>query len=94
MMKMLISATPIFVDALDKGTILQIVLQLEIENTTSGNNTSEDLHEANGKLFANTSDYLLFSPIVDNMGKEKRYLKNERLISVFHPSVPPPPPNA
>lgn len=93
MMKMLISATPIFVDVLDKGTVLQIVLQLEIENTASGNNPAEDLHEVGGKLFTTTSDYLSFCPVVENLGKQIRYLKNERLISAFHPSVPTPPPN-
>lgn len=93
MTKMLISATPMFLNVLDSGTILQVVLQLEIENA-KGNNPSEDLHEAGIKLFTTTSDYLLFCPFMENLGKEKRYLKNERLFSVFHPSVPPPPPNS
>lgn len=93
MTKMLISATPMFVDVLDKGTILQVVLQVEIENTTQNNNASEDLHEAGGKLFTTTSDYLLFCPVVENFGKQIRYLKDERLIVKFHPSVPTPPPN-
>ena len=88
MTKMLISATPMFLNVLDSGTILQVVLQLEIENA-KGNNPSEDLHEAGIKLFTTTSDYLLFCPFMENLGKEKRYLKNERLFSVFHPSVPP-----
>lgn len=94
MTKMLISATPMFVNVLDQGTILQVVLQLEIENTAKGNNTSEDLHETGMKLFTTTSDYLSFCPIIENLGKEKHYLKNEGLFSVFHPSVPPPPPNS
>ena len=93
MVKMLISATPMFVNILDQGTILQVVLQLEIENTAKGNNTSEDLHEGAAKLFTTTSDYLLFCPVTENLGKERHYLKNERLFSLFHPSVPPPPPN-
>ncbi|MFD1769459.1 hypothetical protein [Sphingobacterium suaedae] len=92
--KMLISATPMFVDVLDKGTILQIVLQLEIENTAKGNNPSEDLHETGSKFFSSlSSDYLSFCPIVENLGKARHYLKNERLIEAFHPSVPTPPPN-
>ncbi|WP_243403346.1 hypothetical protein [Sphingobacterium haloxyli] len=94
MTKMLISATPMFVNILDQGTILQVVLQLEIENAAKGNNASEDLHEASAKLFTTTSDYLSFCPVIENLGKEKRYLKNEGLFSVFHPSVPPPPPNS
>jgi len=92
--KMLISATPIFVDVLDQGTILQVVLQLEIENTAKGNNPTEDLHETGSKFFSNeTSDYLTFCPIAENQGKQKHYLKNEKLIYAFHPSVPTPPPN-
>lgn len=93
--KMMISATPIFVDVLDQGTILQVVLQLEIENTAKGNNPSEDLHEAGSKFFSSTlgSDFEPFIPLVDNSARERHYLKNEKLFQVFHPSVPTPPPN-
>ncbi len=94
MIKMLISATPIFVNVLCKDSILQIVLQLEIENTAKGNNASEDLHEVSGKLFTSTCDYLSFCPIVENLSKQARYLKDEKLITAFHPSVPTPPPNS
>lgn len=94
LMKMLIAATPIFVDTLDKGTILQVVLQLEIENTAKGNNLCEDIHETGSKYFnANNSDYHFFFPLVENTGKQVHYLKNERLIKAFHPTVPTPPPN-
>ncbi|HLS93964.1 hypothetical protein [Sphingobacterium allocomposti] len=92
--KMLISATPMFVDVLDKGTVLQVVLQVEIENTAKGNSPAEDLHEAGSKFFSTTSsDYLSFCPVVENLGKQAHYLKNERLIQAYHPSVPTPPPN-
>ncbi|WP_244525832.1 hypothetical protein [Sphingobacterium wenxiniae] len=92
--KMLISATPMFVDVLDQGTILQVVLQLEIENTANGNNPSEDLHETGSKFFSTeSSDYLTFCPIAENQGKQNNYLRNEKLIYSFHPSVPTPPPN-
>lgn len=94
MMKMLISATPVFVDVLDKGTILQVVLQLEIESTSKGNNALEDLHETSVKLFTSTSDFLFFCPVVENLGKQVRYLKDDRLRQAFHPSVPTPPPNS
>lgn len=92
--KMLISATPIFVDVLDKGTVLQVVLQLEIENTASGNNPSEDLHESGSKFFNNSTTNLYnFHPSLENTGKERHYLLNEKLFAAFHPSVPTPPPN-
>ncbi len=92
--KMLIAATPMFVNVLDQGTVLQVVLQLEIENTAKGNNACEDLHESNSKFFNTVvSDYLFFYPLVENSGKQKHYLKNEKLIQAFHSRVPTPPPN-
>lgn len=94
LIKMVISATPIFVDVLDQGTILQVVLQLEIENTAKGNYPSEDLHEGGSKFFSNNNDeFFSFGPLVGNLNELKHYLKNERLIDAFHPLVPTPPPN-
>ncbi|HIY76503.1 MAG TPA: hypothetical protein H9825_09605 [Candidatus Sphingobacterium stercorigallinarum] len=94
-LKMIMSATPVFVDVLDAGTVLQIVMQLEIENTAKGANANlEDLHESAIKVFKPDSiDYLSFNPTVENTGKAKHYLKNERCFSVYTISVPTPPPN-
>ncbi|MGO1243519.1 MAG: hypothetical protein ACTJHT_03765 [Sphingobacterium sp.] len=92
--KMVISATPMFVNILDQGTILQVVLQLEIENTAKGNYPSEDLHEGGTKFFgANNTEFFAFGPAIENLGEQRHYLKNERLIAAFHPTVPTPPPN-
>ncbi|WP_205967153.1 hypothetical protein [Parapedobacter sp. SGR-10] len=93
--KMLISATPMFVNVLDKGTILQVVMQLEIELTSNNNTTNnEDLHEHGVKIFKpDAIDYLGFNPTVENNAKTRNYLKNEKSICSFHPSVPTPPPN-
>ena len=93
MVKMLISASPMFVDVLDQGTILQVVLQLEIENTAKGNYASEDLHETGAKFFSASSTYLTFSVPNFTTQKEKHHIENDKLFSVFLPSVPPPPPN-
>lgn len=94
-LKMLMSATPMFIDVLDPGTVLQIVMQLEIENTAKGTNTNnEDLHESAIKIFKPDSiDYLSFNPTVENSGRIKHYLKNDRCFSPFSPTVPTPPPN-
>ncbi|MGJ1206062.1 hypothetical protein [Sphingobacterium lactis] len=94
--KMLISITPMFVDVLDKGTVLQVVMQLEIENTAKGNNSNnEDLHESAIKIFKpDAIDFYAFNPTVENAGKVKHYLKNEKCICAFDPTVPTPPPNA
>lgn len=93
-MKMLISATPMFANVLDKGTILQVVLQLEVENNTNNSASSEDLHEHGIKVFKpDTIDFMAFNPSVENTGKQKNYLRNEKSICSYHPSVPTPPPN-
>ena len=93
--KMLISGTPIFVDVLDKGTVLQVVMQLEIELISNNNTTAnEDLHEHGVKIFKpDAIDYIGFNPTVENSSKTRNYLKNERCICSFHPKVPTPPPN-
>lgn len=94
-LKMLMSATPIFVDVLDAGTVLQIVMQLEIENTAKGANANlEDLHESAIKVFKPDSiDYLGFNPTVESTGKIRHYLKNDRCFSAYIIAVPTPPPN-
>ncbi len=93
--KMLISITPMFVDVLDQGTVLQVVMQLEIENTAKGaNSNNEDLHETGIKIFRpGDFDFTLFNPTVENSGRIKHYLKNEKSICSYHSSVPTPPPN-
>lgn len=93
--KMLISATPMFVDVLDKGTVLMVVLQVELELTNSNANASnEDLHEHGSKIFHNnTISYFVFNPTVENSSEQQNYYRNEKLISFYNPSVPTPPPN-
>ncbi|VTQ05975.1 Uncharacterised protein [Sphingobacterium daejeonense] len=62
--KMLISVTPMFVDVLDQGTVLQVVMQLEIENTAKGaNSNNEDLHETGIKIFRpGEINFMSFNP--------------------------------
>jgi hypothetical protein len=91
--KMLISATPIFHNVLDQGTILQVVLQLEIENAKNTNANNEDLHEHSIKIFKPDAIDLSFNPAIENSGKQRSYLRNEKSICSFHPKVPTPPPN-
>lgn len=92
--KMLISATPMFVNVLDKGTILQVVLQLEIELGANSNSNNEDLHEHGVKVFKpDAIDYISFNPTIENNSKDKNYERNEKIICVFHAEVPTPPPN-
>ncbi len=92
--KMLISATPMFMDVVDKGTILQVVMQLEIELTAKSTNTNnEDLHEHGVKVFKPDAFDMSLNPIVTYTDSQKHYVKNEKLICSHHPSVPTPPPN-
>ncbi|TJZ62345.1 hypothetical protein FAZ15_05830 [Sphingobacterium olei] len=92
---MLISATPIFIDNVDQGTILQVVMQLEIESAKNNSNSnSEDLHEHGVKVFKpDAIDFLAFNPTIESNSKSLTYLRNERSIISYHPSVPTPPPN-
>ncbi|MGN0003492.1 MAG: hypothetical protein ACI35V_08660 [Sphingobacterium composti] len=92
--KMLIAATPIFHNVLDKGTVLQVVMQLEIElGSQNSNSNNEDLHEHSIKIFKPDAIDLSFNPTIENSGKQRNYLKNEKSICSFHPRVPTPPPN-
>ncbi|MCI0920393.1 hypothetical protein [Sphingobacterium rhinopitheci] len=94
MIKMLISATPMFIDVLDKGTVLQVVMQWEIELGSTTNNNNEDLHEHGVKIFKpDAMDFLSYGSVYEDLVKLKRYAKNDKLIQSFHPEVPTPPPN-
>ncbi len=90
--KMAISISPIFSDSLDQSTVLQVVLQLEIENN---NGAGSDNIETASKFFNSKSEdpFVFGFLVLENQGKQKNYLKNEKSIKVFHPSVPTPPPN-
>lgn len=92
---MLISATPMFVNVIDKDTMLQVVLQLEIENTSqNGNAGLEDLHENGVKIFnPATLDFVNFALMMESVKKERHYHKNEKGIHAFDAKVPTPPPN-
>lgn len=93
-LKMLISASPIFIDVIDKGTILMVVLQLEIEITSNGNALSEDSHESGSKFFNSShNEYAHLMESAGNQGKIKHHLRNDRNFMGFHPTVPTPPPN-
>lgn len=92
---MLISATPMFVDVIDKETILQVVLQLEIETTSQNGNTGlEDLHEYGIKIFKpDSADFVNFALMMESNTLKKKHHKNEKGIHTFDPKVPTPPPN-
>ena len=92
--KMLISATPMFIDVLDQGTILRVVMQLEIELGVKNNKSNnEDLHEHGVKIFKPDALDLSFNPTIYSTSKQKNYLRNEKSICSYHPRVPTPPPN-
>jgi len=92
--KMMISVTPIFSSSLDQNTILQVVLQLEIENNSNNANAQlEDHHDNLTKYFNNNADLIYFTNIFKIIEKKHNYDFDEKVIIAFHPSVPTPPPN-
>lgn len=93
--KMLISATPMFVDVLDKGTVLQVVMQVELELMSNSSTTNnEDLHEHGVKIFKpDAIDYISYNPTIENPLKKRSFLTNDKLICHYQASVPTPPPN-
>lgn len=93
--KMMISVTPIFSNSLDQDTILQVVLQLEIENTNNTAQTQgEEVQDPLTKYFNNHTFSFAFTGISDAIEKPSHYLHDVDLIIAFHPSVPTPPPNS
>lgn len=93
-MKVLISITPIFSDSLDQDTILQVVLQLEIENNNNtSQNVGEEVQDSLTKYFHHHSYSFVFSPIMEKLSNTSNYLDDVDIIIAFHPSVPTPPPN-
>lgn len=93
--KMFVSATPVFVDTLDSSTILQIVLQLEIENTGKNTSTnSEDLHEHGIKIWKpDSTDFLPLALLTENELRRRAYLRDDKHRCLFDERVPTPPPN-
>lgn len=88
--KMVISVAPLVIAHLDKKSVNDVIMQLEIEHPKSA-----DAKDAGKKDFLNLNAIKIapLSPVLVLM----RYLKlsdHDKHIPAFYPSVPTPPPNA
>lgn len=91
-MKILISCSPFFSSHLDKETIIQVVLQLEIENN-NGNNGGDQAKDF-AKEYPKPATHLAYLPPLDLFSALAVILDDCGYIPAFYPAVPTPPPNA
>lgn len=90
-MKILISCSPFFFSHVDKETILQVVLQLEIENN---NGSSSDQAKDFAKEYPKPATHLSYLPPLEFFNALIVIVDDSGFIPAFYPSVPTPPPNA
>lgn len=89
-MKILISCSPFFSNYIDKETILQVVLQLEIENNGgSGGDQAKDF----AKEYPKSTTHLSYVPPLELFNALHVIADDGGHIPAYYPSVPTPPPN-
>lgn len=86
-LKMVITITPILVEFLDKSTVAQVVLQIEIESISGLDDSNEDFLQ----LFMPDMDGTI--SVIEGLDRMLSNIANENKIYGFHSSVPTPPPN-
>lgn len=91
--KILISCSPFFFNHIDKETIIQVVLQLEIENNNGKSNGGEQAKDF-AKEYPKPATHLSYLPPLELFDTTSVILDDRRHIPAFYPSVPTPPPNA
>lgn len=92
--KMVMLYTPSFIQSFDRQTYLSVVLQLEIENNTSGtglvDTCEEDVFTGYYSKFFTYPAFVI--PVYDL--ESINYIPHDsESICAFYPSVPTPPPN-
>lgn len=89
--KMLISATPIFV-CIDKDTMKSVIMQLEQEHPSDGD-VKDSLKLIDSKLIHQYA-YDAYIPVLQDFGVKNCYIDHfKRYVNSFYPSIPTPPPN-
>lgn len=90
---MVISSVPIFVNNFDRDTLMQVVLQLEIENNNGKSASGDQAKDLFLKHYSKMAVYqqLLVPPA--DVVRLDFVTDDERDICPFYPSVPTPPPN-
>ncbi|MDB5020507.1 MAG: hypothetical protein JWQ28_1634 [Pedobacter sp.] len=90
--KMGISAAPIFFNHLDKEVINSVIMQIEQEHEADGE-SGKVLKFVEFKLISHSSTFV-YTPLVYEIGIDNTFLDhNKRYVNPYHPSVPTPPPN-
>ena len=91
--KMFISTAPIFIQQFDRDTLLQVVMQLEIESHSSkgADQTKETLTK--GEWLSGFNKFTFSRPLI-NLELIRYAQLRDFPIQAFYPSVPTPPPNS
>ncbi|RQP16721.1 hypothetical protein [Parapedobacter defluvii] len=91
--KMFISTAPIFIQQFDRDTLLQVVMQLEIENNTGKSGIGDQVKDTFAKDYAKSAIHFTLQPPTDFFIRTNFISDDARHICAFYPSVPTPPPN-
>ncbi len=92
-MKMVISSIPIFIHNFDRDTLIQVILQLEIENNNGKSGLGDQAKDLFLKHYGKIPTYQsLLAPPADVV-RLNFIPDDDRDICPFYPSVPTPPPN-
>jgi hypothetical protein len=92
LVKMGISAAPVFFSHLDKEVMKSVIMQLEQEHESDGD-SGKLLKIVEFKLI-NHNNTFVYIPLVYEVGIDNTFFDhNKRYVNPYHPSVPTPPPN-
>jgi hypothetical protein len=92
LVKMGISAAPVFFGHLDKEVMQSVIMQLEQEHESDGD-SGKVLKFVEFKSI-NHSNNFAWIPLVYEIGIDNKFIDhNKRYVNPYHPSVPTPPPN-
>ncbi len=91
MMKMLISATPLFLSWTDRSALNAVIMQLEIED--SAEKSAEKVKTSVAKDYC--SDILSFTFLspMQHLEDVSLPVHDDEHVTTFYPAVPTPPPN-
>jgi len=91
--KMFISTAPIFTQGFDRDTLLQVVLQLEIENNNGKSGLGDQVKDIFAKDYPKSTVLYSLQPPAHLIVHSNFIDDDARHIPAFYPSVPTPPPN-
>ncbi|MFC6101790.1 hypothetical protein [Olivibacter domesticus] len=92
-LKMVISAAPIYADLYDSKQVIAVILQLEIENHSAKTNCCDLPSENFSKEIATVIDWNIFLTPIRYLSIKSYIADDDISVKSFYPSVPTPPPN-